>query len=125
MVACWSAHLVVVTWLAPESLSARALAHSGPVGQGVMALLLVLSVFAILDGLVNDLLPERYHLLTIRYRHMGFMAIAIILVALAFAIVSTGHHLPAVLSYLLAAGFSVWVAVLDMTARHHRIPPRS
>lgn len=120
MAASWAAHLPFVTWMAPDSLSGRALAASGAMSHVAMVLVVILSAVAVLDMAVNDAMPDRFQLLTIRYRHVGFLAISILLVMLAFVIVHAGTQLPVITSYLLAAGFSAWVAWLDLAARHQR-----
>jgi hypothetical protein len=117
MAACWAGHLPIITFWAPDSLSARALERTGSTGTIVLALLLAIAIGGVFDVIVSDIFPGRFDLAIRRHRHVGFMAMAILLVMLAFAIVSTGQYLPAVLSYLLAAGFAAWVAALDLRAR--------
>lgn len=118
--ACWAGHLPLVTWLAPQSLSARALSESGPTGFYVMVLLMACALVAIVDVAATNLLPPRFHPFTARHRHVGFLAMAILLAMLAFAIAAGGAHLPVLISYLTACGFCVWVAFLDLAARHQQ-----
>lgn len=126
MVSAWAAHLPIVTWMAPDSLSARALDNSGPAGRWAQLALVLLALSAVIDGLVNDALPERFQLLTKRYRHVGFMAMSIVLVMLAFAIVAGGAaQRPVITSYLLCALFAAWVACLDLRARHTTRRPKT
>lgn len=122
MVACWAGHLPLVTWLAPESLSAQVLLRSGSIAPFFMLVLALCSGIALLDILVNDLFPKRFHLPTLGARHIGYMAMAISLLMLS-GIVASRVGLSAILiSYLLAATFSAGIAGLDLKARHERTP---
>lgn len=118
-----AAHIGVIALVAcfgSETLLQRVIAASGEAGFWCVLVLAVLSGLAVLDVLINDLLPDRFKLCKVkRYRHFLYIALALGVVSLGFVIarqvgVSTLHA-----SILLAAAGATWLAFLDLYARHH------
>jgi hypothetical protein len=118
MVASWCGHLPIVTWLSPDSLSGRAIAHSGPIGGTFMLVLFVASVVAVLDVIVNDIMPPRYRLAVMDRRHIGYMGMSLSLLMIAGVVGARVGPTPLLLSYVLPAMFAAGVTWLDLFARH-------
>lgn len=122
IIACWAGSNVLLSLTRPDSLTALALADSGPMGAVALGLLGSMCGIAIIDCLVNDLMPDRYTLATISHRHLGFMAIAIVLVLIAGVIAKHDGASLLLLAYLLPAAFAVIVTFLDLFARRRKCP---
>ena len=122
IIACWAGANALTAATRPDSLTARALADSGPPGLIALAVLMCMCAAAIADCAVNDLLPERFTLRTINYRHLGFMGIAIVLVLISGVIAHYDGHSMLLVSYLLPAWFAVIVTFLDLFARLRKSP---
>lgn len=121
IIAMWAGHIPVVTWLSPDSLSGRAVAGSG-VGALCMLVLAIAAVVAVLDVIVNDVLPDNFHLGVMHRRHVGYMAMALALLMLA-GIVGTIHGPTAILfTYILPAAFAIGITWLDLFTRHAKAP---
>jgi hypothetical protein len=120
VIATWAGHLPLVTWLTPESMSGRAIAASGAIAGLFLLVLAFTSIVAIVDVCINDLLPDRWQLPVIQFRHVGFMGMALSLLMLA-GVVGIRHGVTALLlSYLLPAFFAVLVTWMDIFVRHQR-----
>lgn len=117
IVASWSAHLPLVAWWASNSLSWLALEASGPAGRWVLLALAVLSVFALLDVILDDWLQLNVPGLR-SYRHFGFMLIAICEAMIAAALGYILGDTPLLVAYLLPCGFSAFVAWLDLQTKY-------
>jgi hypothetical protein len=117
VIATWAGNIAIFTFLAPESLSAQAVHKVGPMGFLLLATLAFVSMMAIADNAVNDFLPERFQLFTKRYRHVGFMSMAIALVMLGGLVAIRTGATVVLMSYLLPAAFAVIVAWTDLFAR--------
>lgn len=120
MAAVWAGHIPVLTWLAPDSLSARATAHAGSIAGFFMLLLAVSAALALVDSAVNDLLPKRFVLRLRDHRHVGFMAMALSLFMLAGIVATRTGPSPLLLAYLLPGFFAAIVVWPDMFSRHQR-----
>lgn len=122
IVACWAGSNALVGMSRPDSLTAQALQDSGPMGAVALALLGIMCSIAIIDCFVNDLLPDRFTLCTISHRHLGFMAIAIVLVLIAGVIAKHDGVSMLLLAYLMPAALAVLVTFLDLFARRRKTP---
>ena len=120
IISCWVGSNVVVGIFRPDSLTAEALVASGPLGMPALYLLGLMVAIAIADGFVNDMLPERFTLLTIRYRHLVFMGMAVVMVMIAGVIGRTEGASMFLIAYLLPAAFATAVTFLDLFWRHRR-----
>jgi len=81
----WQAAVTVtLAHMAPTSLTAEMIARAGPMGRLAAFLFAGFVVVALLDMIVNDLLPDRYVLRwTERYRWLGVAGIGIVYLFLA------------------------------------------
>ncbi|MBC7603877.1 MAG: hypothetical protein H7255_14615 [Ramlibacter sp.] len=118
VISAWGGHIPVIALLVPESLMGRALAQVGAMGVVMMLALLVLALCGLMDSAINDILPKRFTTTLMYHRHIGFMAMAIVLV-LVGGTIAIKSGAPAVLaSFLIPAGFCVWVTAADLYSRH-------
>lgn len=98
----------------PET-SAFWFAYSDTVGSISLIVLGVLAVVALLDVIINDLLPEGFHFkLALKVRQSLWMVIAITYMAYAFVNVKIGFELWLAAVYVLCAGRSVGISVIDL-----------
>ena len=105
--------------VAESSLNYRELVEAGPAGFWVAGVFALLSLVVIADVLVNDLLPERYHLRwVIRRRCWLFMLLAVGQVGMGMVVVRYDDDAPHLLARLLAdATFAAVTAWLDVFRR--------
>ena len=98
----------------PET-SAFWFAYSDKVGSISLVVLAVLSGVALLDVLINDLMPDRFKFkLALKMRQSLWMWIAITYLAYAFVNVKVGFELWLAAVYVLCAGRSVGISVIDL-----------
>lgn len=117
VIGAWALHLPFVTFLAPDSISARGVAAGGLFAFLLMVTLAVVALLALADSAVNDLMPERFVSVLMYHRHIGFMLMAVLLVMVGGSIsVETGNSI-ILAPYLLPAVFAVAVTVLDLHAK--------
>lgn len=103
--------------MADSWLNYRALVASGPAGFWVAGVFAALSLVVIADVVVNDLLPERYHLRwVIRRRLWLFMLLAVGQLGMGLVVVRYDDDAPHLLARLLAdatfAAITAWMDVL-------------
>lgn len=105
--------------LEPASLVARVIAQSGQGGLWVVLALLGMSLLAIADVVVSDLLPDRFTMLwVLRQRHLLYMAMALVLAALSIVFGLYAPQSPILwVIYLTHAAFAVAIAWLDLFSR--------
>jgi hypothetical protein len=120
VVASWALHIPLVAFLAPESLSGRALERTGAIGFGMMLAVGVLAAVALVDSAINDMMPARFTSCLMYYRHIGYMALAGVLVITGGGIAVTTDTSVVLASFLLPALFCVVVTVADLLSRSRR-----
>lgn len=121
ILSCWVLSNTLITMFRPESLSAQRFLDAGPFGAFVLLLLLLLTSIAVLDGVVNDLMPTRFAFRQgVAYRHIGFMAIAICLTLEASVIALRDGVTVLLVAYFLPASFAVVLTFFDLFARHRK-----
>lgn len=90
----------------------------GAVGITLMA---SLSMLAILDAFINDMLPLRYHFkLPLKIRHLIFFMLAASQLGLIYNNVVNNQYDALLLKYAWDAIISVVVVFADFAARHRR-----
>jgi CHASE2 domain-containing sensor protein len=111
---------IAVTWLEPESIAHRLVDATGGQGWPLIAMLAGVACLAIVDVLVNDLLPLRFTFLRAkRHRHLIYAALSMGIFSLSYVIlVGAGGWRPLVLPYWLNGGVAAAVAFLDLFQRH-------
>lgn len=118
-----SLSVVLLTWMEPSSLRFRVVEQSGQVGWVFTFVMAVMAVVAILDVLVNDLLPERYKLpMVMEGRMYAYMLQAAMNISLVAAITHWHTWAWTAAVHLVLAGSSIWIAVMDTYYRF--IEPR-
>ncbi|MEO8527290.1 MAG: hypothetical protein ABI460_21340 [Caldimonas sp.] len=104
-------------WVLPVSAQKVALDAIGPEAWWVLGGVTAIAVVGIVDSIVNDLMPERYHFRWAdRRRYQVFMVLALLL----WTLVWLCQHGPSVLliaRYALDGTACVLVAVFDTVAR--------
>lgn len=122
----WLARLAISTWammlgmmlvFEQQSLGARMIKASGTMGSVVPLLLLGLGVIAVVDCIVNDLLPGVW-LKTMYYRYIGFPAISVTLVMIAGALtVNKASSVMLMLNFIVPAAFAFALTFLEIFSR--------
>jgi hypothetical protein len=123
----WLARLFVGTTLLgstfvmfaePESLMHRTIDRAGLLGQIATGSLVFVTVLALLDVLINDLLPKRYVLqCAIRYRHTIYMLMSLGCLSMIFVIVRAHGPYSGLIHFGLVAWAAMLIAVLDVRDR--------
>jgi hypothetical protein len=121
VIASWAGHIPLIALLVPESLTARGLERTGPIGVVIMIVLAVCALISLVDSAINDMLPDRFTSALMFHRHVGFMAIALALVLTGGAIAMHSRSAAVLPSFLLPALFAVVVTWLDLHARHQGV----
>ncbi|CAN5857208.1 hypothetical protein BH11PSE13_BH11PSE13_12060 [soil metagenome] len=112
---------IIVSWLEPGALTHRLIDRSGEQGWVMVGLLAVVCGFAIVDVVVNELLPEKFKLPTAKkHRHLIYMALAmgIFCMSYVFIVGEGGWFRPLVLPFWLDGFVAAAVAFLDLYQRH-------
>jgi hypothetical protein len=95
-----------------DSLNGRLIDQAGQVGYDMVSLQVVCSVIGLLDALINDIMPRRFHMNWARgYRHIGYIGLAIANCAYLLIMAKAGTMTLLALSYGVDAAFAVLVAV--------------
>lgn len=113
--------LALTTIFDPARLAYRIIAASGAAGFWCILGLACLSLCAVIDVVVNDLLPDHCCLhCTERYRHLVYMGLALGLMSTAFVIAQhvglASLHAELVLESSIAAA----LAFIDLYQRHRQ-----
>lgn len=114
---------VAVIWWEPHTLTHRLISQSGAAGWWLVALLAVVAGAGIVDVIVNDILPDRFHLLCIKQRrHLLYIGLAMGEASLCFvfAMGEGGWWRALLLPFLLDAAVAALVAFLDLFQRHRQ-----
>jgi hypothetical protein len=99
----------------PESMLWKALSTGHPAGVVLLGVAFVASFVAMLDTIINDVLPSKYVLYgTKRWRHLGFMFLAILSSAEAFFILKNFGPSTILLRYMLDAIAATCVTFLGL-----------
>ena len=94
-----------------ESLNGQFIDAAGKAGYAIVFLKVTCAVTGLLDILINDLLPPRFHMTWARsYRHIGYIALAIADCAYLLVMAKQDTFTLLALSYALDATFAVFVA---------------
>ena len=110
--------VVGVSWFEPLSLTARALNATGPLGWVLLGVLGVCCLMTIADVIVNDLMPLRFVLRCVmRWRHLGFMGIALMLGMISVLIVVAQGFTVLLFAYWINAIFAAGLTFLDIFTR--------
>ncbi len=114
-----SAATNVITSIEPRSLTAQVVSATGGAGDYWLAALGAVALVAVLDVIVNDLMPEGYSLgRTRRYRHLTYMALAVLLCGLASATYTTVGWTTLLITWWVDAAMATTIAFVDLFARH-------
>ena len=116
IVCTWAGALGIATLLNPDSIAGRALLGHG-FGELFLRVLVVCSAIGMLDTVTNDLGRRGMHMLR-DWRHVGFCAIAMILVLLAAVICLQLRRFSLAAFWFLPAFFAFLITWLDLFARH-------
>lgn len=102
----------------PDTQIYRMISLSG--GQFFVFALMLLSLIAMLDAVVNDMFPDRYRLKwAMRHRHVIYMMIALGTFSMAYILWSlSGRPNGAALHLILSSAMATTIAFLDVFARH-------
>lgn len=113
--------IVLVSWFEDGSLTARAIERTGWAGWMLVLLLGGACLICIADVIVNDLMPDRFTLRGVKHwRHMGLLAIAMLLAMLAVLVSFTFGYTTLLLFYWLNAALAASTAFFDAFARMRR-----
>ena len=110
----------IISWLTavtyPNSMAARAAATDA--GGWLMWCLLLTGIAAVIDVIINDLLPERYHWRTaLRQRHFILSSMAFCYMAQLYVVFYSFSHTGLMLYYMWNAGTIVLTSFLDANQR--------
>jgi hypothetical protein len=109
---------IYITWQEPESLAHLVIQRSGTAGWPCVVGLAGMALAALLDIIVNDLLPESISLPAFfRQRHLVYMALAVGLACIDVVIVQSEGWTELLVFYALLASFSAHIAATDLFHR--------
>jgi hypothetical protein len=117
---CISTVLATITGLVdPLSLGGMLLEEIGPPAQWIMTALLVITLAALVDVIVNDFLPPDWTFSwASRHRHLLYLAAAVVYASFIFVAIQRGHISMLLWRYLLDCSMAAVLAVLDVYHRH-------
>ncbi len=111
--------VLAVTWLEPEALVHQIISRAGANGWFWVGLLVVLLGVALVDIVINDMMPTRIDLAVARRRrYVVYMALCGGLLSLCFVIAASEGATSVLLVYFLPACFAAHIAVTDLFHRH-------
>lgn len=103
----------------PSSLLHQTIERAGLTGQIAVSALVGIGLLAVVDVLINDLLPARYELqCALKYRHTVYMLIALGCLSLIFVIVKSHGPSSSLIHYGMVALASMILAVYDLRDRY-------
>lgn len=109
--------------LTPESPLGRAIHATGIFGDIALSALIFVGAWALVDTVINDLLPARYVLeCALRYRHTIYLLISLGCLSMIFVIVKTQGAAETLAYYGLVAMAAFTVAVMDIRDRMKGYP---
>lgn len=105
----------IIMGTVPQAIVYKVMIESTYGGSYFVLVAFTLALIAVADTVVNDMLPDRYVLIhTKRWRHMGFMSLAIMSAAQAFFILESIGPTVLVFRYVLDAVAATSVAFLGL-----------
>jgi hypothetical protein len=108
----------LVMFSEPESLLHRTVDRAGVLGQIATGSLVFVTVLALIDVLINDLLPKKYVLkCAIRYRHTIYMLMSLGCLSMIFVIVRSHGPYSGLIHFGLVAWAAMLIAILDIRDR--------
>ena len=111
--------LAMISAVADGTLLNNSVIASGPAGVWCVLSLALLACFAVIDVVINDLMPERFRLGYIkRKRHLIYMALGIGMASLGFIIAQVNGASAVHVLIFINAFSAVAVAFLDLNSRH-------
>lgn len=103
----------------PSSLLHQTVDRAGLTGHIAVSALVALGFVAVIDVIVNDLLPPNFELrCALRYRHTVYMLIALGCLSLMFVIVKEHGPSTSLVHYGMVALASMLLAVYDLRDRY-------
>lgn len=114
--------IAVIAW-EPEALTHRLITQSGPPGWWLVGILAAVAIVGIVDVVVNDMLPDRFHLRCAkRSRHLIYVALSMGLMCLTYVFIAGGGGWWRALAmpFWIDASFAALVAFLDLFQRHRQ-----
>lgn len=113
---------VLIICTEPNSLVHQVVAATGVHGWACVIALGVLASLALVDVVVNDLLPAHINVpLARRWRHLVYMLLAMGLVSITGVIAAGVGMTPLLLTFWLDAGVATAIAFFDLFSRHRRL----
>lgn len=110
--------VVLVSWWEDKSLTAQAIERTGDAGWLVVVALAGACLVSLADSFFNDFLHRSPSFLAAKHlRHLGFMAISLLLAVLGVLVAATSGFTPLLFVYWLNAGLAACIALLDAFAR--------
>lgn len=120
MLVCLVGSMLIVTAWEPHSLVHQVISRAGQRGWFWVGLLMVLLAVAMVDLLVNDILPDRFDLYWLRrWRFIGYMALASGLLSICTVIWQAHGGIGVALLYFWPALFAAHIAITDLYHWHH------
>ena len=114
-----AATTVSLGWWAQSSLTARLIERGGTPAMLVLCVMSAMVLIGLVDGFVNDVLPDRFSLLYVkRHRHIGYMTLGATYMIQVFAGLSdspTGANI--LLANYAAIGVLCWAFAAAATLR--------
>jgi hypothetical protein len=103
----------------PSSLLNQTVDRAGLPGHISVSALVVLGFLAVVDVVINDLLPPKYELrCALQYRHTVYMLIALGCLSLIFVIVKSHGPSSSMVHYGMVAVAAMVLAVYDLRDRY-------
>lgn len=109
----------------PGSLNAHLLEASGPVGNAVVALMVVMAMVGLVDTVANDVLGRDSMPSAVEHRSSGYVALAVLNIAWLWVMVHRDLESMLMLRYALDAAACVWVAAFDVRHRYVEVRQRA
>lgn len=115
--------IFLVTYFEQGNLRWAVIDEMGSAGWFFTYILGAMSVIAIIDAVVNDVLSDRYTLKFIMdWRMYFYMLQAALNLSIVYTMFRGGHYSWTAMIYFVMAASSVWIAVFDVL--HRYVEPR-
>ena len=117
--ACLVLSVTLVICFEPRTLFYRIVKDSDDAGWWCVLGLACIAGLSIVDTIVNDLMPERFHLRWAKnYRHLIYMALGMGMLSLAYIIAKAEGASYLLIAPCIHAAVAVCIAFFDVFARH-------